>query len=57
MVFDKTLTSFIAAGVDRKSKVFISKGGIFSENLEVKQFVESEVGNGKVIGLGKELRA
>lgn len=56
MFFDKKGTSFIVAGVDRKSKVFICKGGIFSGNLEVKQFVESEVRNGKVLGLGKELR-
>lgn len=58
MVFDKKkVTSFIRAGVDRKSKVFISKGLILSENLEAKQFADSLVGNGNIIGLGKELRA
>lgn len=53
--YKKRVISFIRAGVDRKSKVFISKGFILSENLEANQFAESLVGNGNIIGLGKEL--
>lgn len=57
MILDKkAATSSIEAGFNRKSKVFMSKGLIFSENLEEKQFSESEVGKGKVLGLGKELK-
>lgn len=57
MVWDrKQATSSTEAEVDGKSKVFLSEGLIFSENLEGKPFAESEVGNGKIVGLKKELR-
>lgn len=57
MILDKKVaTSPTEAGFNSKSKVFMSKGLIFSKNLEAKQFAESEVGKEKVLGLGKELK-
>lgn len=53
--YKKRVISFIRAGVDRKSKVFIFKGLILSENLEANQFAENLVRNGNIKGLEKEL--
>lgn len=57
VVDEKKATSSILAGFDKMSKEIMSKGLIFSENWETKWFADSEAGNGKVIGLRKELRA
>lgn len=56
VVSDEKPTSSSVSKVNRKSKEFMCKGLIFSENLETKQLAETEVANGKVIGLRKELR-